>query len=95
MNKINKENIKKHLIDNGWTDESYINNEIELICYKSPNKRYSLLKRPLESNLCEEDNENIHCYILQIDDSKMCSLASCDVEYIEQIDALINIYKDY
>lgn len=95
MNKINKENIKKHLIDNGWTDESYINNEIELICYKSPNKRYSLLKRPLVSNLYEEDNENIHCYILHIDDSKMCSLASCDVEYIEQIDALINIYKDY
>lgn len=91
MNKINKENIKKHLIDNGWTDESYINNEIELICYKSPNKRYSLLKRPLY----KEDNENIHYYILQIDDSKMCSLASCDVEYIEQINALIEIYKEY
>ena len=95
MHKINEENIKKHLIDNGWTDESYINNEIKLICYKSPNKRYSLLKRLFESNLCEEDNENIHCYILQIDDSKMCSLASCDVEYIEQINALIEIYKEY
>ena len=56
MHKINEENIKKHLIDYGWTDESYINNEIELICYKSHNKRYSLLKRPL----CKEDNENIH-----------------------------------
>lgn len=95
MIKITKESIKKHLIDNGWTDESYINNKIELICYKSPNKRYSLLKRPLVSNLCEEDNENIHCYILQIDDSEMCLLASCDVEYIEQIDALIEIYKEY
>ena len=89
MYKINKENIKKHLIDNGWYDESYINNEIELICYKSPNKRYSLLKRPFVSNLCEEG------YILQIDDSKMCSLAYCDVKYIEQIDALIEIYKEY
>lgn len=95
MHKINEENIKKYLIDKGWTDESFINNEIELIWYKSPNKRYSLLKRPLESNLCEEDNKNIHCYILHIDDSKMCSLASCDVEYIEQIDALIEIYKEY
>jgi hypothetical protein len=25
----------------------------------------------------------------------MCSLASCDVEYIEQINALIEIYKEY
>lgn len=91
MTKITKESIENHLINNGWTDESYINNEIEFICYKSHNKRYSLFKRPL----CKEDNENIHCYILQIDDSKMCSLASCDVEYIEQIFVLIEIYKNY
>ena len=90
MYKINKENIKKHLNDNGWTDESFKNNEIELICCKSPNKQYSLFKRPL----VHEDNDNIHSYILQINDSKMCLLASCDVEYIEQINALIKIFNE-
>lgn len=91
MIKITEESIKEHLISKGW--EKGISTIIDCVVsrYISKNKRYTLEESPFV-NLCSEDELG---WQLHIDDSKMCSLATCDVEYIEQIFALIDIYKDY
>ena len=93
MTKITKESIEEHLLSKGWEEIStvIIVEDYDLSRYVSKNKRYTLEESPY-SNLCSEDEIG---WQLQIDDSRKCSLARCDVEYIEQIFALIDIYKDY
>jgi hypothetical protein len=44
------------------------------------------------AQLCDETGFG---WILQIDNSRHESLGVCCVEYIEQIEALMEIYKDY
>ena len=39
--------------------------------------------------------ENGWGWNLHVDNSDMSSIASCDVEFIEQIQAIMEIYKDY
>ena len=53
--------------------------------------RYKLLYSIL-SNLTPDGELG---WQLHIDNSDMYSIARCDVEYIEQVEALIEIYKDY
>lgn len=91
MIKITEESIKEHLISKGWEETAPTIISCDLSRYISKNKRYTLEETPY-TNLCEEYELG---WLLHIDDSRMCSLASCDVEYIEQIFALIDIYKDY
>ena len=93
MIKITEESIEEHLLSKEWKEISpvIIVEDYDLSRYVSKNKRYTLEESPY-SNLCSEDEIG---WQLHIDDSRMCSLATCDVEYIEQVEALIEIYKDY
>lgn len=89
MTKITKESIKEHLLSKGWKKENNLSMFPDY--WYSPNHRYTLFSTDY-SNLTSE----CECgWRLVIDDSRGCSLATCDVEYIEQIFTLIDIYKDY
>ena len=89
MTKITIKSIKENLISKGWKE--IINFEKTKI-YKSPDKRYEIEYNDNFSNLYDENGFG---WMLIINNSKHESLACCDVEYIEQIFALIDIYKDY
>lgn len=90
MIKITEKSIKEYLVSKGW-EKSNISYDTYLLEYYSPNNRYKLDYTEF-SNLASDDDYGWRLYI---DDSKYQSLASCDVEYIGQIFALIGIYKDY
>ena len=97
--KINKESIEQILIPTGWRNN--ISEEFMVHLrdanlewmeeYKSPKGRYTLTKSTY-SNLCDENGFG---WNLHVDNSRMESLASCSVEYIEQIIAIMEIYKEY
>ena len=89
MTKITIKSIKENLISKGWKE--IINFEKTKI-YKSPDKRYEIEYNDNFSNLYDENGFG---WMLIINNSRHESLACCDVEYIEQIFALIDIYKDY
>lgn len=87
MLKITEESIKKHLIPKGWKKNDFYENDV----YESPDGRYEL-------DYCEDSNlyvENGYGWMIFIRNSRYKTFAICDVEYIEQIEALIEIYKDY
>jgi hypothetical protein len=82
--------ITKNLLETlGW--KRVESNGVYLNVYKSPNKRYEISYKEY-AQLCDETGFG---WILQIDNSRHESLGVCCVEYIEQIEALMEIYKDY
>lgn len=97
--KITKETIEQILIPIGW--KNHMTDEFKELLkdarmdwmeeYKSPKGRYALTRTNF-SNLPDETGLG---WNLHVDNSDMCSLASCSVEYIEQIIAIMEIYKDY
>lgn len=89
MTKITIKSIKEHLISKGQKE---IVNFERVKIYKSPDKRYELEYNDHFSNLYDEDGFG---WMLTISNSKHESLACCDVEYMEQIFPLIDIYKNY
>ena len=84
MIKITVERIKEQ----GWKKSECQENTI----YISPDERYELHYNNDFSNLTDENGFG---WLLTIENSKHESLACCDVEYMEQIFALIDIYKNY
>lgn len=70
----------------------YKNNIKELypnfVLLVSENKRFSLTKT--DNNINYEHGWNLH-----VDNKNMESIASCDVEYVEQVEIIMNLYKDY
>ena len=87
---ITEETIKNILIDNcSWTKESDFG---IYTYYRSPCKRY-VLQESDSTNLF--DPETGKGWNLHIDNSDMMSLASCDVEFMDQISALMTIYGGY
>ena len=54
----------------------------------SEDKRFSLTKT--DNNINYEHGWNLH-----VDNKNMESIASCDVEYVEQVEIIMNLYKDY
>jgi hypothetical protein len=91
MTKITEESIKEHLISKGWVKQEIDIFGTIVIQYISNCVRYKLSYSIL-SNLAPDDEFG---WQLHIDDSNMRSIARGDVEYIEQIFALIDIYKNY
>lgn len=90
MTPITKQNIVELLgfeIDKKMTD-MICNFYPDRVVYRSRNHRYVL--QQTGNNIVNNGGWNLH-----IDNSAFESLASCDVEYIEQIEALIDIYKNY
>jgi hypothetical protein len=68
----------------------FIKGNLERISFYSPCKRFIVTKCLDGNNISYQNAWGLH-----IDNSDMQSLASCDVEFIEQIQALMEIYKDY
>ena len=70
----------------------YKNNIKELypnfVLLVSEDKRFSLTKT--DNNIHYEHGWNLH-----VDNKNMESIASCDVEYVEQVEIIMNLYKDY
>lgn len=90
MTRITEQTIKDILIgQDGWTQE---NDFGVLVYYRSPCKRY-VLQSTEWNNMC--DPVTGWGWNLHIDNRDMCSLASCDVEFIEQVKQIMEIYKDY
>ena len=51
-------------------------------------KRFEL--RKTDNNIHYEYGWNLH-----VDNRDMETIASCDVEYVEQVETIMNLYKDY
>ena len=96
---LNKDNIIKYLFPKGWHSyhyelfESLVENKIDWFqSYASPDKRF-VLQTTKDSNLPTESNGlgwNLH-----VDSNDMCTIANCSVRTIEEVEALIEIYKNY
>ena len=88
--KITEETVKTILVDKcGWEiDDKFP----EQLFYNSPCKRY-VLHETKWNNLCDAitgKGWNLH-----VDNSDMQSLASCDVEYMDQISMIMTLYGGY
>ena len=58
----------------------------------------SLMTEDKRCELRKTDNNNIdyeYGWHLHIDNRDMQTIASCDVEYVEQVETIMNLYKDY
>lgn len=89
---INKENLEAigfHL-DKEMTEMLKSNIDSHYEYYVSHDHRYVL-----RSSVNNMTLENGWGWNLHVDNSDISSIASCDVEYIEQIQAIMEIYKDY
>jgi hypothetical protein len=89
MTKITTKSIREHLISKSWKEK--VNFEKTKI-YESPDKKYEIEYNDNFSNLCDENGFG---WVMTINNSRHESLACCDIEYMEQIFALIDIYKNY
>ena len=86
MTKITKESIEEILIPKGWEKDEYSKTDI----YESPDGKCEL--HYWDKSTISETGFG---WMIFIYNSRHESLGCCDVEYIEQIFALIDIYKDY
>lgn len=92
MTKITPESLNKigfHL-DEKMTEMLKSNIDTHYEYYVSHNRRYIL-----QTSVNNMTLENGWGWNLHVDNSDMSSIASCDVEFIEQIQAIMEIYKDY
>lgn len=58
----------------------------------------SLISEDKRFELYKTDNNNIdyeYGWHLHVDNRDMQTIASCDVEYVEQVEIIMNLYKDY
>lgn len=99
MTPISKENIIKYLKPKGW--HKYMDDILEKLkeaeiywfeCYASKDNRF-VLQTTQDSNL--PTNSDGSGWNLHIDNSDMSTIANCSVEFIEQVETLMEIYKDY
>lgn len=60
----------------------------DFVLLVSEDKRFEL--RKIDNNIHYEYGWNLH-----VDNGDMQTIASCDVEYVEQVEIIMNLYKDY
>lgn len=92
MTKITQESLNEigfHL-DEKMTEMLKSNVDAHYEYYVSNNRRYIL-----QTSVNNMTLENGWGWNLHVDNSDMSSIASCDVEFIEQIQAIMEIYKNY
>jgi hypothetical protein len=87
INRKNLEEIGFHL-DEKMTEMLKSNIDAHYEYYVSHDRRYVL--QSCCNNIVPGWGWNLH-----VDTSDMSSIASCDVEFIEQIQTIMEIYKDY
>lgn len=92
MTKITPESLNEigFYLDEKMTEILKSNVDPHYKYYVSHNRRYIL-----QTSVNNMTLENGWGWNLHVDNSDMSSIASCDVEFIEQIQAIIEIYKDY
>ena len=61
----------------------------DFILLRSEDKKFELHKNA-NNNIDYEYGWNLH-----VDNMNMQTIASCDVEYVEQVETIMNLYKDY
>ena len=89
MTKITVTTIEEIL---GWKNyEEFPQYEHLNVQYKSPNGRFTLSYTDYV-NLPDETGFG---WNLHVDDSKFQTIANCTVEYIEQVNTIMDLYKDY
>lgn len=89
MTKITFSTIEEVL---GWKDsETFPQYDHLNIQYKSPDGRF-ILSYTDYVNLFDETGFG---WNLHVDDSSFDTLANCSVEYIEQVNIIVDIYKNY
>lgn len=59
-------------------------------CYYYPGKRFTIQVALFGNNLSGENGWTLH-----VDNSRMETIANCDVEFIEQIETIMLLYKNY
>jgi hypothetical protein len=97
MTKITEDIIQKYFIEQmNWWDDAYSvpdDNGEELIVhyYCSPCNRY-VLTRDSNSNICDETGVS---WNLHIDNSDMDSIGNVSVNYVEEVNQLMDIFKNY
>lgn len=90
MVKIEESSVSKILIkQHGW---EVITDITDFEYYRSPCRRFTLQKSELSNMFDPYTGEG---WSLHIDNSDMCSLATCDVEYIEQVLIITSLYQSY
>ena len=89
MTKINITTIEEVL---GWTNrDTFPQYEHLNVQYKSPDGRFALSYTDYVNMLDESGvGWNLH-----VDNSDFETLANCSVEYIEQVNQIIELYKNY
>lgn len=85
MTKITKQTVEQLLIPKGWKKRDFFED------YKSPDGRCEL-QYCSDSHLRDDTGFG---WTILIDNSRHESLAFCYVEYIEQVETLIEMYKNY
>lgn len=60
----------------------------DFVLLVSEDKRFEL--RKTDNNIHYEYGWNLH-----VDNGDMQTIASCDVEYVEQVEIIMKLYKDY
>ena len=89
MTKIDIKTIEDVL---GWKDrEIFPQHEHLNVQYKSPDGRYTLSY----TNYVNLFDESGFGWNLHVDNSVFETLANCTVEYIEQVNMIIDLYKNY
>lgn len=85
MTKITKQSIEEILIPKGWKKNEYSETDV----YESPDERYVIQWD--ESTISETG----FGWMIILYDSRHKCLGCCDVEYIEHIKTMIEMYKNY
>ena len=86
---------KKTLEDFGFIRDNHLSDQIKehypnYESYYYPGRRFTIGVSIWGNNLTGDKGWTLH-----IDNSDMESIANCDVEFIEQIETLMTIYKNY
>lgn len=82
---------KNDLLENGWVEKKSIFNFIQ---YEKEINGFFYTLTDMDSVDPEKIYTNLFNWVLQIDDSKHQSIASCEVDNFEHINLLSKIYNE-
>ena len=92
MRRITKETLKEIGFRVDWETESNFFKDIEPTYegYVSLDKRYLINRSDKYKGNIGENGWHLH-----VDNSDFQTIANCDVEYIEQVEIIMELYKNY
>lgn len=90
MTEINKETLEAIGFIFDKEEFEFFKPQFERISYYSPCRRFVITKDNEGNNISYSNAWSLH-----VDNSDMCTLASCQVEFIEQVLVIMELYKNY